>query len=251
MEGQVPFSGQRLESPGTGLPPGLSLSSDGQISGTPTLVGSYSFRIGVSDSETQAVADFTLNIDSPLAITTSSPLSPGIAAVPYSQSLTAVGGTSPYVNWSVISGALPPGLTLSPTSGVISGTPSTPGPYSFTVQVQDSATPQQTASQTFSLAISPAPLTILTMTPLTPGTVGTAYSQIVAVTGRHGALCVVDHGRGIAGWSHSEWLDWRDYGNTDDGGNGEFYGTGAGLGGHAADCIEGVCADDQSGDADD
>ena len=172
-----------IASPGTGLPPGLSLSSDGQISGTPTVVGSYSFRIGVSDSETQAVADFTLNIDSPLAISTSSPLSPGIAAVPYSQSLTAVGGTSPYVNWSVISGALPPGLTLSPTSGVISGTPSTPGPYSFTVQVQDSATPQQTASQTFSLAISPAPLTILTMTPLTPGTVGTAYSQTVAATG--------------------------------------------------------------------
>ena len=303
-----------IASPGTGLPPGLSLSSDGQISGTPTVVGSYSFRIGVDDSETQAVADFTLNIDSPLAITTSSPLSPGIAAVPYSQSLTAVGGTSPYVNWSVISGALPPGLTLSPTSGVISGTPSTPGPYSFTVQVQDSAAPQQTASQTFSLAISPAPLTILTMTPLTPGTVGTAYSQTVAATGgtapyawsitvgalpagltlngstgaitgtpttagtanftvqvqdsagtpqtaskafaltinpptltistaspltagtgwngvfsnrrcdrRHGALCVVDHGEAaLPAGSHLNGSIGRDYGNTDDGGNGEF-----------------------------
>src|SRR4029079_7027942 len=54
-----------LESPGTGLPPGLSLSSDGQISGTPTVIGAYSFRLQVSDSETNAVADFTLNVDSP------------------------------------------------------------------------------------------------------------------------------------------------------------------------------------------
>jgi hypothetical protein len=61
----------------------------------------------------------------------------------YSQSLQITGGTSPYT-WSITSGALPNGLLLNPSTGVISGTPITPGAFSFTVQVKD-PTPQTTA----------------------------------------------------------------------------------------------------------
>jgi hypothetical protein len=58
---------------------------------------------------------------------------------PYSASLDAIGGTSPY-SWSVESGSLPPGLSLS-TTGTITGTPSTQGSSTFSVKVTDSTTP--------------------------------------------------------------------------------------------------------------
>jgi hypothetical protein len=57
--------------------------------------------------------------------------------VPYSQNLSATCGTLPY-SWSLSAGSLPPGLTLS-TSGTISGVPSTPGTFPFTVEVTDAA----------------------------------------------------------------------------------------------------------------
>jgi hypothetical protein len=61
----------------------------------------------------------------------------------YSQTLQIIGGASPYT-WSITSGTLPNGLLLNPSTGVISGTPTTQGTFSFTVQVRDS-TPQTTA----------------------------------------------------------------------------------------------------------
>jgi hypothetical protein len=68
----------------------------------------------------------------------------------YSQTLSATGGVAPYT-WSILSGALPPGLALS-SAGAIAGTPATVGAYSFTVQVLDSAS--ATASQSFSLTVT-------------------------------------------------------------------------------------------------
>jgi hypothetical protein len=56
--------------------------------------------------------------------------------VPFTGALTATGGTLPY-SWSIAAGALPSGLTLGPTTGAISGTPSTPGTFPFTVAVAD------------------------------------------------------------------------------------------------------------------
>jgi hypothetical protein len=71
---------------------------------------------------------------------TSPDSSTGQAGQPYSQTLSATGGTPPY-KWSLQSGAsLPPGLTLN-QEGAISGTPATGGSFNVTVDVQDSATP--------------------------------------------------------------------------------------------------------------
>ncbi|MBU6214516.1 putative Ig domain-containing protein [Patescibacteria group bacterium] len=60
-----------------------------------------------------------------------------VVGQPYSFGFTVNGGTAPYT-WSVIAGSLPDGLTLDSSTGRISGTPTTAGPYSFTVQVQES-----------------------------------------------------------------------------------------------------------------
>jgi hypothetical protein len=86
----------------------------------------------------------------PLSVSTTS-LPNGSQSQPYNQSLAAAGGTSPY-SWSVKSGLLPAGLTLS-ASGQISGTPTTVGTSNFTVQVTDSGSPVQTATQALSITI--------------------------------------------------------------------------------------------------
>src|SRR5439155_16826848 len=82
--------------------------------------------------------------------------------------------------WSIVSGALPAGLTLS-AAGVISGSPTTVGSSNFTIQVTDSSS--QTVSKSFSIAIDPPPLSITTVPPLPAATVGTSYSQTLAATG--------------------------------------------------------------------
>jgi uncharacterized protein (TIGR03437 family) len=154
------------------LPGGLTLSSGGTISGTPTAAGSFSFTVQVKDSAAAtATMTFALTITAtaPPLIATSSPLPVASVGVAYSQTLTATGGSTPYT-WSVTSGALPGGLTLS-AGGTISGTPTTAGTYSFTVQVRDSAS--ATATKAFTLAVVAAGSSIITTV---AGTGSTGFS---------------------------------------------------------------------------
>jgi hypothetical protein len=169
------------------LPAGLTLSSAGQISGTPTTAGTSSFTVAVSDSSSPA-ASATANLGITIAasatsvhITTSS-LSGGVAKTAYSATLAASGGKTPY-SWSISSGSLPVGLTLS-ASGQISGTPTTAGTSSFTVKVADSSSPAQTATANLSIPIaaSGTPLQITTSS-LPSGIAKTSYSATLAATG--------------------------------------------------------------------
>ena len=88
----------------------------------------------------------------PVTITTASPLPTGDQGVSYSTALAASGGVEPYT-WSVLSGTLPAGLSLS-SGGVISGTPSGSGLSSFTIRVTDSAS--GTNDKPFDLTINSA-----------------------------------------------------------------------------------------------
>ena len=162
------------------LPGGLTLSSTGQISGTPTTAGTFSFTARASDAAAQtatAVLQITI-APAPLVITTVSPLPSGQAGSAYSTTLAASGGTTPYT-WTVGAGALPGGLTLS-SAGLISGTPITAGTFSFTARVSDAAA--QTTSAPLQITIAPAPLIITTST-LPNGHVGVLYSVTLAATG--------------------------------------------------------------------
>lgn len=85
-------------------------------------------------SQQTAAVTFTLTIQSPLTIT--SPLPPaGTVGLAYSHQFTAANGVAPYA-WSVASGSLPAGLTLS-ASGLLSGTPAAAGSYAVTIAVTD------------------------------------------------------------------------------------------------------------------
>jgi hypothetical protein len=78
----------------------------------------------------------------------------GWAGSPYSAALSAVGGMPPY-EWSVVAGALPQGLALDPLSGLIGGTPTESGSFSFTVQVSDAFGADAQAQFTLGLAAAP------------------------------------------------------------------------------------------------
>ncbi len=135
------------------LPSGLSLSTAGLIAGTPTQAGTFSATFQVKDStyaqpQTATKSLSILIASAQLQIVTTS-LADATIGLPYSIQLGATGGVTPY-SWSIKSGALPAGLALS-ASGVISGTPTTAGTYSFTAQVADST--QQTATQNYTLAV--------------------------------------------------------------------------------------------------
>jgi hypothetical protein len=90
----------------------------------------------------------------PLAIPPQA-LAPATVGARYSAALSTIAGTGPDT-WSVTSGALPAGLSLSP-SGVVSGTPTTAGKVSFTVTAMDSESPVAQASRIVSLTVNPPP----------------------------------------------------------------------------------------------
>jgi len=139
------------------LPQVLVLNSSGSIGGIPTTVGSSTITISVIDSSVPPLTvqkSFTLDVVGALTITTASPLPSSFVGFAYSQTMAATGGKTPYT-WSLATGTLPTGLTLSPTTGVLSGTPTTAALSNFTIRATDSDIPAKTAQQAVILGVLP------------------------------------------------------------------------------------------------
>jgi beta-lactam-binding protein with PASTA domain len=131
-----------------------------------------------------AVRDsFTILKDpiAPLVITTAS-LPNGGTGAPYQQALGATGGRQPYT-WSTLAGSLPASLTLNPATGLISGTPATPGTSVFTVRVSDSAVPSVTADRQLSIAIAAAEATVPNVINLTEAAAVAAITNAALTRG--------------------------------------------------------------------
>jgi hypothetical protein len=135
------------------LPAGLTLKSDtGVISGTPTGTGAFSFSIAATDSVgSTASRAFSLTVNPAITIGPASLPGSVVNQAGYVQTITAAGGTLGHT-FSVTAGALPTGLVLNGTTGVISGTPSVANTFNFTITAAD--TVGATASQSYSLAVT-------------------------------------------------------------------------------------------------
>jgi hypothetical protein len=153
------------------LPPGLTLSPDGELRGAPNAAGAYQFQLVVRDREgLSAGQSCAWSIRrAPLSIS-SCPLPPAQLGQSYDAALAVVGGVAPYV-WT-FSGSVPAGLTVS-SEGRLSGTPTAPGASTFTVAVRDRN--GLVATQQCDHFVTPKPLRILGECPLPAATVGSFY----------------------------------------------------------------------------
>lgn len=162
------------------LPAGLTLSSAGAITGTPTAAGTANFTVTASDAygdSAQQNLSITVNYPAIVISPASGALPGGQYKVAYDESLTATGGSGSGYTWSVTSGASSLGaVNLSvAASGAITGTPQATGTATFAVQVKDSYGDTQTASYTIAVTY---PALSIAATTLPAGMVGLSYTPV-------------------------------------------------------------------------
>lgn len=171
------------------LPDGVTLGSDGTFSGTPQHSGEWTFWVAMQDipkeqggvewcsDEKSTEEQFRMVIVQGLAIVEHQPvLTPGQLNTPYTMQFHAAGAASP--TWSVSSGSLPAGLTLDSSSGVLSGTPTGTGDFTFKVTATSGSSSD---TQTYSMSVV-APLRI-TAPAASAGEVTLAFALAPQTTG--------------------------------------------------------------------
>jgi hypothetical protein len=177
------------------LPPGLTLSSSGLLSGTPQGTGSYSFIVRAQDALGRTFSrtySLFLSTSNGMLISTSGP---GEISVGTGRQLTlsATGGGATAFVWSVSAGSLPPGMQVTPfvTTTGLTGAARVPGLYTFTLRATDATNSANFAERVYSLRIVPMqivspPVELMNAPELPPGSVGAPYSHQLRVAGGAG-----------------------------------------------------------------
>ncbi|MBX7218649.1 MAG: FG-GAP-like repeat-containing protein [Blastocatellia bacterium] len=164
------------------LPAGLTMSSAGVLSGTPTDVGTFNFTVtGADGNGCPGSRAYSLTINCQTITLNQTSLTNGIIGQAYSQFVSQTGGIGG-VGFSITAGALPPGITQNPATGQLSGTPTQTGSFSLTITATDSN--GCTGSRAYTLLVC----AVITVNPVTApnGTVGVPYSQTFSQTGGTG-----------------------------------------------------------------
>ena len=191
------------------FPPGLSISDEGYIIGTPTQAGTYRFYLTAKmDKEPWCAAtcgskctsddEFILTIKPGIPKLTIGPETTPPATVGTAYSLPMTANLPDAKTWSIVNGALPSGLAINPSTGAISGTPAAAGSSTFTVQARIG--PQQTDTKTLTIAVR-NPLLIGASGPFSTQTrtaqteVGVKFLATLAVTGGQGPYVVEQSGQ--------------------------------------------------------
>ena len=167
------------------LPPGLTLSASGLVSGTPTGSGSYGFAVNVVDSQGRtASANIGILISGPPPTVQPATIPDGVVGQNYSVAFSASGGTPPYrYNLAL---AVIPGLALDPITGILSGNPTASNYYTIRIDAQDSA--GATGSRTYVLHITGNNGILLTPTTLPSGTIAKIIARRLSQRRIRGAV---------------------------------------------------------------
>ncbi len=182
------------------LPAGLSLNpTTGAITGTPTAAGAYSFTVTATNANGSTSQAFsgTVQAVAPTEFSTTT-IAPTTVGSPYDYTISANGSPAP--TYAVTSGSLPAGLSLNPTTGEITGTPTTAGAYSFTVTATNAG---GSTEQAFSGTVQAAPVAPTEFSPTTiaPATVSYLYFDAVSANGSPAPTYAVTSGSLPAGLS--------------------------------------------------
>lgn len=146
---------------------GLSITSDGTITGTPSAAGPINLMVTVIDSlQNPATKILTVNVGASVSLVTMT-LPNGTVGIAYSQTITPSGGLAPFA-FSMSEETLPPGLTLSPT-GVLSGKPAAPGMFHFALLVTDANKAHASAEYTLAVGLPAPPSLTITSSVSQPG----------------------------------------------------------------------------------
>ena len=163
------------------LPAGVTLSTGGVLSGTPTTEGSYGFVVRAQNGSPVATKEFTISVRQPLAVT--SPFTgaarPGAeVGLRFGKTARATGGSGTYT-WSVSSGALPTGLALNTATGSIAGVPRASGTFTFGLTSSDT----EGRVATVNAALNVAPRLAVTTLRLSGATAGSPYRGALKTAG--------------------------------------------------------------------
>jgi len=163
------------------LPPGVTFSSNGVLTGTPTSEGSFAFVVRAQHEAPVKTETFTLTVRQPLVV--QSPFAPAArpnaeVGIRLAKTATATGGSGTYT-WSLSFGALPTGVVLDPSKGTLSGTPRTAGNFVFGL----SATDAEGRVATVNAALKVASRLQIRSLRLKAATLGQAYRAKLATTG--------------------------------------------------------------------
>ncbi len=153
------------------LPGGVQLSTTGELSGTPTQVGTFNVTITATDSSTgtgpfNVARSYNLDVAAAQLVLDLDVLPPASGDQDYTQALTASGGTAPY-RFAVTGGRLPPGLALA-ADGTLSGEPLAAGSYTFALEVTDANGFTGSASLTLTVQLSAQAISALASDPQAP-----------------------------------------------------------------------------------
>jgi len=118
------------------LPSGLALSTAGVISGSTTAPGIFNFTVRATDTNGYTgTGSYSITVISPTITISPASLPTAFTGIAYSQALSSSGGAAPY-SYAVTSGSLPVGITLS-SAGVLAGSATAAGTFTFTVTSTD------------------------------------------------------------------------------------------------------------------
>ena len=174
---------------------GLSLSSDGLLSGTTATGGLIAFVAEVTDEMSAGSEQALAVLINPAVAVVTTSLPEWTAGIPYSVQLTATGGGGA-LTWSDrFNDLVTTGLVLAP-NGNLSGSAVAAGTINFTAQVVDTV---GSADQKI-LTITVNPAVAITVEPLPEGTEGEPYSVTLAATGGTGTLAFSDKNGDLAAW---------------------------------------------------